>query len=123
MKPLEIGHLSTESNGKKDAIHVPVVSVTAGELLSPGEMVTVYRQGAQFKANKAVVGVPDGIVDPFLNQDVQPEENFWLFLQPGSVNDLRHEWETSTFPAGKVLNPHEEADFTEYLNDSCRGCY
>lgn len=114
MKPLEIGKLATERAGKKDAIHVPVVSVVARETFSPGEAVVVQDNFA----NKAVVGKPTGIVDPFLNEDVQKGDRFWLFLQPGSVNDLRHEWDTPEFP-----DVAESKEFQDYLDDSCRGCY
>lgn len=116
MKPIEIGSLATEKAGKKDAIHVPVVAVVARELLAPGEAVVIQDN----YANKAVVGESTGIVDPFLKEDVQTGGRFWLFLQPGSVEDLRHEWSTPTFPDNKKELTQDDVD---WLEDSCRGCY
>ena len=118
MKPIEIGQLATEEVGKKDAIHVPVVAVVAGETLTPGEQVTINRVKGVPTAYSALGDRTVGIVDPFLKHSVTIYDIFWLFLQPGSVQDLRHEWDTVEFPEVEARKFEEPFD-----GDSCGGCY
>ena len=85
-----------KSEAQRDAIHIAVAPVVAGEDLQPGQRVVLGPAGA-------VGGVHPflGIVDPFLNQTVWRGERFWLLLRPGTVTSLRHEWE---HPAFEVLD-------------------
>lgn len=80
----------------KDAIHVAVAPVEAGEWLAPGHHVRIAASG------KAVGGLPEdciGIVDPFLKEHVLIGQKFWLFLYPGTIKSLRHDWEHPSFTA------------------------
>lgn len=93
MTDLKIGELITIARDR-DAIHVAVAPVIAGESLSPGQHVGVQGDGtAGFK------GPWIGIVDPFLTSQVQRGEKFWLFLYPGSITSLRHDWTHPAFGA------------------------
>lgn len=74
-------------DAQRDAIHVAVAPVFAGCLLHPGERVGMVGG----KANNAT-GEHVGIVDPFLRGPVSRGERLWLFLFPGSITSLRHEW-------------------------------
>jgi len=76
----------------KDAIHVAVVPMTAGQVLSPGERVGIIEGDRIGRAGQPIVG----IVDPFLVDVVQPGERCWMFLLPNTITSLRHEW---THPA------------------------
>lgn len=80
-----------EGEAERDAIHVPVIAVIAGDYLNPGEHVGL--QGS--KRNRTAVRNADnvGIVDPFLKQTVNRGQKFWLFVYPGSITSLRHNWE------------------------------
>lgn len=81
-----IGKLITEERGR-DAIHVAVAPVTAACVLEVGTHVSIDSDG------KACLGShPIGIVDPFLKRSVKTGERFYLFLYPGSITSLRHEW-------------------------------
>jgi len=77
---------------KRDAIHLAVEPVVAGEWLCPGEHVTIE--------NGVAVGTADGqglgIVDPFLTEKVKKGQRFWLVIYPRMIHSLRHVW---THPA------------------------
>lgn len=77
----------------RDAIHLAVEPVIAGESLRPGEHIIV-RDGVAFKTEK---GQGLGIVDPFLpNTFVVKDQKFWFVMYPRQVHSLRHVW---THPA------------------------
>lgn len=85
MDNLKLGEiLATEAN--RDAIHIAVAPVIANEKLMPGEHVAVNNDYAEASDK------PIGIVDPFLKQPVKKGQRFYLFLYPGTITSLRHEW-------------------------------
>lgn len=79
---------------KRDAIHLAVEPVIAGERLNPGEDVFLS-DGHAFSLGE---GNFVGIVDPFLTHPVQPGERFWLVVYPRKISSLRHVWECDGFP-------------------------
>lgn len=93
MDNLKLGEIITTPQ-QRDAIHIAVVPITAGQMLRPGDRVG-FRLGDHETAfligSNAV-----GIVDPFLKCVVEEGQRFWLFLYPGSVTSIRHDW---THPA------------------------
>jgi hypothetical protein len=74
---------------KRDAIHLAVDPVEAGERLRPAEHVTLVGG----KAWLAGPGHGIGIVDPFLEENVARGERFWLVVYPRQITSLRHVWE------------------------------
>lgn len=78
----------------RDAIHVAVAPVVAGEELSPGQQVFLIGEEAFYALGKNSGSI--GIVDPFLARIVSKGERFWLCLYPGTTTSLRHAW---THPA------------------------
>lgn len=79
---------------QRDAIHVAVLPMEAGQVMSRGTYVTIEN-------GKAVaVGDPGnalGIVDPYLGFEggqkyVSPGEWFWLCILPRRTTSLRHAW-------------------------------
>ncbi len=78
---------------KRDAIHLAVMPVEAGERLSAGEHIGVVN-------GRAFVGHPTvlGIVDPFLTATVEPGERFWLVIYPRKIQSLRHVWSHPDLP-------------------------
>jgi hypothetical protein len=87
-----------EGDQNRDAIHIAVAPVVAGERLDPGEHVCLTPSGFAVLAQ----GKSIGVVDPFLRAFVGKGDKFWLFLTPGSVTGLRHEW---SHPAFSVVVP------------------
>lgn len=82
----------------RDAIHIAVVPVIADEELKPGTKVRLVdiKVGLHDVAIAANERPYLGVVDPYLQSSVQRGERFWLYLNPGSIRGLRHEW---THPA------------------------
>lgn len=75
----------------RDAIHIAMAPVVAAERLQPGQHIGLLDDGRACASDK-----PIGIVDPFLVDAVLPGHRLWLFLYPGTVTSLRHDW---THPA------------------------
>lgn len=78
---------------KRDAVHIAIAPVIAGERLEPGQRVGLLRGSID---TVHVCDMPVGIIDPYLAQPVQPDERCWLFLFPDTITGLRHKW---THPA------------------------
>jgi len=85
-----LGTIHTKEE-KRDAIHLAVIQVTATIELSPGAPISSIN-GEAIYDEKGI-----GIVDPFLNDIVQPGEQFWMVLRPRLITSLRHVWEHPAF--------------------------
>lgn len=94
----------------RDAIHVAVIPVRAGETLSPGSWV-------HMKDDRAYEVIPPraiGVVDPYLvNAWVQPGQAFWLCLKPQTITGLRHRWSHPAFADVSEELPSKEDVFAE----------
>jgi hypothetical protein len=89
-----IGRL-IDGDAHRDAIHVAVCPAVAGEVLLCGQRVTLTRDhGINTDEMVARAAKEDsvGIVDPFLGGRVEALQRFYVFLNPGSISSLRHEW-------------------------------
>jgi hypothetical protein len=85
---------------KRDAIHLAVEPVIAGQPLRAGDHVTL-RDGVAVKVKP---GIGLGIVDPFIDGPVEKGERFWLVVYPRQITSLRHVWEHPAFPASGEAN-------------------
>lgn len=72
-----------ERNVGRDAIHIAILPMLATRVMKPGER------------------LKDGIVDPYLEESVQPGQYYFLFLYPGTVTGLRHVWTHPSFSEEK----------------------
>lgn len=91
MDTLKLGQIIEEGReANRDATHIAVAPVIAHFILRPGEHVGVDAKGVTTYEN------PVGIIDPFLRRSIEEGERCWLYLYPGSITSLRHEW---THPA------------------------
>lgn len=92
-----LGTIITE--GGRDAIHLAVEPVIAGETLYPG-------QDIGLKDGKAY-GLPAqlnalGIVDPFIKGKITEGSMFWLIVYPRQITSLRHVWAHPDFDVEPV---------------------
>lgn len=89
-------------NEKRDAIHLAVEPVIAGEFLEPGDHIYL-RDGKAFHI-RGDEGI--GIVDPFLKSTISKGDRFWLIVYPRQITSLRHVWEHPAFPpSGELPSP------------------
>lgn len=99
---LGIGEVIT-THQEKDAIHIPIIPVVAGEELKAGEHVKI-ENNCIFRTDKESIGV----VDPYIRGIVLQGEGVWLFLHPGSVISLRHDWTHLSFIDEETKKKSEE---------------
>jgi hypothetical protein len=96
-----LGQLIEDGDRRRDAIHIAVAPVTAAERLAPGQHVGLVQEG-----DLELVGPCDrtiGVVDPFLTEEVEAGQRFWLFLYPGTITGLRHVWTHPAFAAAAAV--------------------
>ncbi len=92
-----------DADQKRDAIHLAVEPVIAGEWLAPGSDITVIKGVAW--AKKPYLG----IVDPFLPTEVQAGQRFWFVMYPRTVTSLRHVWSHPAFEDEVLPTLHDKA--------------
>lgn len=78
----------------RDAIHLAVEPVRAGQKLAPGQHIVV-KDGVAYATDP---GQGIGIVDPFILGYVAEGERFWFVMYPRQVHSLRHVWTHPAFP-------------------------
>lgn len=116
---LNLGKIITTPQ-KRDAIHIAVVPVIAAHSLSPGDKVALV-PGTTDRVQTSYASSAIGVVDPFLAQMVERGQQVWLYLNPGSITSLRHDW---THPAFESVEEVEEtkpdrAASEKWLLDFC----
>lgn len=105
-----LGQLITKHVGR-DAIHIAIAPVQAGHYLQPGERI---------KINELKQAIPaedweyTGIVDPWLDTDVNAGQWFWVLLNPNTITALRHYWTHPDFP--DLRNNEEKQNALEWMN-------
>lgn len=113
-----LGKLIPEgADAQRDAVHIAVVPMVAPRALKAGE---------PFALNSTSTAV--GIVDPFLPATVPAGARFWLYLYPGSITSLRHEWTHPAFaqqgrPALPANCSAEEKRLREIAAEICIGYF
>lgn len=100
---------------EKDAVHIAVIAVIAGEDLSAGTQVAKGANEHYFKSTKSV-----GIVNPFSGR-VKKGDLFWLMLNPNTITGMRHNWTHPDFnelPNNYVKIGVQQVinKFADYLN-------
>lgn len=113
-----------EGPAQRDAIHIAIAPVIAGEKLTPGSHVGFIKDG-----NTELVGVRTketiGVVDPFIKGFVQVGQRFYLFLYPQTITSLKHMWSHPAFKdeipvyQAKKQSLAVEASI-QWLKDFCR---
>lgn len=86
MSESKLGKL-IDGDETRDAIHIAIAPVVAGEKLAPGDHVGFLADGSVGESDK-----PIGVVDPFLRKVVKRGDPIWLLLYPNTITSLRHQW-------------------------------
>lgn len=98
----------------RDAIHIAVAPVVAGETLRPGEIIGFVRgrNDGTVSSDHMIIVKFIGIVDPYLKKSVHVGQRFFMFLYPGSITSLRHDWAHPAFAENdsEVLENKKNAD-------------
>ncbi len=101
-----------EGIAERDAIHIAVYPVTvATERLSPGQSVIIQDGKAYPCAKERRMA----IIDPFINGFVLQGERCFVFMLPGSITGLRHDWTHPDIETAHIDEDHETwlRDFAE----------
>ena len=86
---------------ERDAIHIATAAVFATEDLNPGDHVGFVTKDNDKMGRSEIA--PLGIVDPFLPKPVKKGVRFWVFLYPGTIQSLRHNWTHPSFDVRQQL--------------------
>lgn len=99
---------------ERDAIHIAILPVTAGDYIAPGQRIYVKPDGW---ANAS--GNPNAVADPFLPGQVYPGQKFYALLFPYTIESLRHEWVHPEFPKAQDSSSWSgaEAWLREFADD------
>ena len=117
MSEVKLGKKIKKGKGQKDAIHIAVVPLIAGERLYKGHKIKLkfntdnVALDASYDEENAF-----GIVDPFLDEySVEAGQEFYGLVFPGTVTGMRHEWQHPKFGIAKrELDEHEA-----WIRDFC----
>lgn len=94
----------------RDAIHLGVEPVIAGEDIAVGANIGIGKDGFAYATDYRTDIKAVGIADPFLVNRIQKGESFWLVVYPRKITSLRHVWTHDDFDSEeepKVLDISE----------------
>lgn len=90
-----LGTIITDKDVGRDAIHLAVEPVIAGESILPACDLRVIN-GTAYMARWGETGV--GIADPFIRGTIPQGSKFLLVVYPRQITSLRHVWSHPAFP-------------------------
>jgi hypothetical protein len=90
----QLGKLLTEDQ-PRDAVHIAVAPVIAGESLKPGQRIGFIGDAYTVGTDANLIG----IVDPYLDRLVSKGQRFYMFLFPNTITSLHHNWTHPAFEA------------------------
>ncbi len=114
--PPNIGHL-IEGPAARDAIHIAVAPVRAGVRCDPGVRVGMLPDGSV----SPHVWPKVGVIDPYLESQVEAGQQVWLFMFPGTVTGLRHEWSHPAFERVEAT-AEEKAAAEQWVRNYAAAC-
>jgi len=133
----KLGHIITENGPevRRDAVHIAIMPMVAAEHLNAGDSVALTADGTQAFRRERVQSQWDnakqemtyiplegsiGIVDPFLIGNVEQGQRFWLFIYPGQVTTLQHQWTHPAFLSDYVTPSSEQGPTLSQKTESER---
>lgn len=97
LQPTDVGKLVKHQHYGRDAIHIAVLPVVAETDLLPSQKIHAVWCEDSERYISARHQKATGIVDPFLPEKVEKGQRFWMFLNPGSIRGMRHDWSCPVF--------------------------
>lgn len=111
---LGLGRIITTPQNR-DAIHIAVAPVEAGQDLRAGQHVRLSDGGVAMLRTSAYQAETVGIVDPYLKVAVCKGQMFWLFLYPNTITALAHHW---THPAFEEVEKRDHLTMARELDQA-----
>lgn len=98
--------------GLKDAVHVGIVAVRAGQPIAPGQRCTLneYREAIPSESG-------EGVADPFGGR-ISTGQAFWLLMCQDQLPNVQHVWD---HPTMDFSPPSRETVKNRYLVDYAEG--
>lgn len=129
MKGLKVGQVSDAAPaglGTRDAFHIPGIRVCASVDIEPGAHLLLQSRECVVLCTREE---RTGIADPFIPSMILAGQVFWLFLEPGLVTNLVHNFDVQGFQDFPDLNvddalPDEDLFYEEEDDGGCdaQGC-
>jgi hypothetical protein len=106
----ELGKIISGDMPDRDAVHIAIIPLVAGEDLYSGARVKLSSTSIDTAISSYYDTDAVGIVDPFLEcGNVRKGEKFWCFLLPNTINGLRHHWAHPAFDRTvESMNEHKK---------------
>jgi hypothetical protein len=98
-----------DETAERDAIHIAVAPVVASQILAAGDHIGLLPGSVDEAAGAAPTITPIGIVDPFLKQNVEVGQRFYMWLYPQTVTGMRHHWSHPAFEAQPATDAKAES--------------
>lgn len=90
-----LGTFPIPEGSGRDAIHLAVEPVVAGEVICPNDDILV-KDGVAYKPRHGEKAL--GKADPFAPKFIPKGTRFWLVIYPRQITSLRHVWSHPDFP-------------------------
>lgn len=93
-----LGH-TPDAPARRDAVHVPVVPLTAGNPLCPGDFFLMTDGLAYWTdpTDERAVGYVDPVLRRYGVTHVPEGARFWGCILPGTITGLQHTWQHPAF--------------------------
>jgi hypothetical protein len=101
-----IGSKELDATTQRDAIHIAVAPLVAGQYLWHGKVRISELDGRAYRAEDDDLTAV-GVVDPFITDAVAEGDRFFVFLFPNTITDIKHTW---THPAFMPRVEEDEED-------------
>ena len=108
----------------RDAIHVPVISGTAGGDFDSGQPVRYFEPTKVWHA--CPLADAHGVANPW-QEKVKRGDLFWILISPNTISELQHVWNhpilgeaTIDYKEGSMASADQKAASEEWLHKFCR---
>lgn len=116
METIETLGTFLDAKAKRDAVHIALLPVVSSEeWLSAGYPIRIV-YGTENEVKSVPSRISQGVVDPFLTHIIKKGDRFWMFLNPGTIQGLRHEWHQPEID-NRIVPVNESEDWLRRFAD------